>query len=107
MNTPNKFKFRCNGIFLDGAKLSPKAAQAVADIFPVVKKDFEAMMDGGYIDGVGNVYFGSRSCVSGVLDRLKGFYSEDVLTDPYGWTMDALRDCAQADYYYAFEKDWD
>ena len=32
---------------------------------------------------------------------------EEILEDPLAWAFDALRDAASADYWYAYEKQWD
>jgi hypothetical protein len=31
----------------------------------------------------------------------------EFVADPYPWVMDALRDCAEADHWYMYEKEWE
>jgi hypothetical protein len=28
------------------------------------------------------------------------------MAEPLAWVLDSLRDCAHADYYYTYEKEW-
>lgn len=105
---------KVNGIDLQAAKLSPEAQEAVTAVLPQCREDFRAMMvpnrfqdDVGSIPGLsGDFYCGGRfSSDTRVMDRLRG-WSDEVLANPKAWVMDALRDCASADHWYTFEKEW-
>jgi hypothetical protein len=43
-----------------------------------------------------------------VMDRIESAITDEAefLANPYAWCLDALRDCAGADHWYTFEKDW-
>lgn len=43
-----------------------------------------------------------------VLDRIRSAVTDEAefQADPKAWIMDALRDCAGADHWYTFEKEW-
>jgi hypothetical protein len=43
-----------------------------------------------------------------VLARIESAIASEAefLADPYAWCLDALRDCASADHWYTFEKDY-
>ena len=43
-----------------------------------------------------------------VLGRIRSAVTDEAefQTNPKAWIMDALRDCASADHWYTFEKEW-
>lgn len=51
----------------------------------------------------GNRYYDNET----VLDRIESAATEyEFLENPDGWVMDALRDCASADHWYTYEKQY-
>lgn len=120
MNFANyRFLGQCNGIDCQGADITGRRKEQIESIFDAVLHQFETMLNDtpGTKDGV-NARFGymvgSRCTLSGVLSRLqgKGYQIEQTLASSTAhatlrdWVLDALRDCASADYYYNFEKDY-
>ncbi len=41
-----------------------------------------------------------------LLRILSAASEEEVLKDPMAWALDGLRECAMADHWYEYEKDW-
>ena len=111
MNFINK----CNGIDV-GSSVTPEAKAAVKAVFDEARAEFRCFVQDNptfdHTDGADHHrmrYLGTQCSLSGVLARLGGF---DILGyhaiygSPKAWVLDALRDCASVDYWYAFEKEW-
>lgn len=112
--TYNEFPFlkRVNGVHHGVAPLTPEQQKTVESIFNECYREFEAMLkalpDYDSRDGCSHtkgLLMGYRCHVDGVLGRLQGF-SDTFSDDPKAHVMDALRDCASADHWYTYEKEW-
>lgn len=98
-----KFLFRCHGMCTDCA-LSSEAGAAVLAVLPEARTAFR-----DYAADKADTYdFGSRfSDDSVVAQRIATAATEgEVLRDPLAWVLDALRDCASADHWYTFVKEY-
>lgn len=61
---------------------------------------------GYYVCGYYSSDARGRCNLEGLLARLNGFGYQWPNYTPEQWVLDALRDAASAEYYYAFEKDY-
>jgi len=61
------------------------------------------------LGGRNDVWFAERfHNPSDVLGRITSVaYEHEFLKNPDEWILDAFRDCAQADYWYTFEKNYE
>jgi hypothetical protein len=105
------FLKRCNGYSSGTPELKKETAEAVVSILTQARMAFREWADNEQKSGRdGDFYYGHRfNTDSKVLQRIQsaeGVSSEDVSNDPMAWALDALYDCASADHYYTFEKEW-
>lgn len=101
------FLNRCNGY---GTQLLTVAAQkAIMAVVTHARYVFREETPTAEVGPCGKYEYGHRfwsdRCV---CDRIAHVATEaEVLADPLAWALDALRDCAAADYWYEHEKNWD
>lgn len=105
------FLKRCNGYGFDGPTLSDEAKSALVAVLPIARERFRVFMTNESVrpGGCDYYYAGSRFNDDGSIFRRieHAMESEDeVLNAPMDWALDALRDCAGADHWYTFEKDY-
>jgi hypothetical protein len=102
------FLGRCNGYSHNSARnLSKEARESLVKVLPEAREKFKAVQR-ILLDRGTQTYLGSRfESDDAVLARVGNVASSDeVLSNPMGWALDALRDCAAADHWYEFEKSW-
>lgn len=116
-NSLAPFLGKCNGGIMDGERLPEPVAKAVVAVLPAARTLFKGRLDSNEISNR-EYFLGSRfETDADILNRIWAAVSpnslfgprgtvEQVQHDPLGWALDALRDCASADYYYTFEKDY-
>lgn len=105
----DKFLGRCNGY---KGMLTP-STQAGVDVFAEVIDECRAQFESDFHNDFG--YYGKYETGprfrdnAMVMARIWSAVVDDseFLARPRAWVMDALRDCAEADHWYAYEKDWD
>lgn len=94
----------CNGYKFDQESFSPKAIEKMRGIYRTARTEFEINppKDGYY-------YFGSRfHSFDAIVSRIQSATDEEsFLQNSYEWVWAALKDCAGADHYYTFEKQWE
>lgn len=110
-----QFLNRCNGTSTKRLRLSSAAMRVYFEHKDKARADFRALAEkcgegrrGFTFDG-SDYYFGYRFLDdNAVLGRMESVLKSEAefLADPYAWCLDALRDCASADHWYRFEKDW-
>lgn len=102
---------KCNGISLNGRKLAEEESRLVMKVFPKVFAEFKNYVQGPGYDPRADMNpdlrldIGERCRPNGVFDRLRGHDITASFTIEE-WVADALRDCAGADYWYNYEKEW-
>lgn len=96
-------------MLLDGHQWSSKADTRFSEYVAVARKHLKKLVAEHMAPRDHEYHFGSRFYADDtVMFRIKSVASEsEFMLDPYAWIMDGLRDCAGADHWYAFEKDWD
>jgi len=96
-------KFVCSGYCIPVPKFSDKAIDKLKGIYPIAKTEFEinTPTDDDY-------HFGRRfNCVENIIDRITSATTEeDFVENSWEWIWAALKDCASADHWYTFEKEW-
>lgn len=106
------FLNKCSGIDAQGAALSREMKAKVESIYEVCIEVFTEMVrrTPGTKNDVNHrlrYYLGTRCNLDGVMKRLMGReYQMEWSANLLSWVLDALRDCASADYYYSFEKEY-
>lgn len=103
------FLKRCNGYGFGGPTLSDEAKDALIAVLPLARERFRVFMTNESANGNREYYAGSRFNDDGsVFQRIEHAMDSEseVLTAPMDWALDALRDCAGADHWYTFEKDY-
>ena len=101
-----EFLNRCNGSCSQQVKLSNATLYAFAANLPLARSEFMAQMPNGRDTGY---YYGPRFADDQtVLARIQSALKDEseFTTDPMVWCLDALRDCASADHWYKYEKDY-
>lgn len=96
----------CNGYLIGVPRLSESAILVFRRTIDEARVHFQRSppRDGGnYL--IGHRYLGDKS-VMGRIESAIGSESE-FLASPLVWCLDALRDCAGADHWYTYEKEWD
>jgi uncharacterized protein YciI len=111
-----KFLNRCNGTSSNRKQLSKEAfnvyCATVADARAVFRKaaaEHEDSLRRGFTFEGHELYLGRRFLDDNtVLARIESALAHEAefTADPFAWCMDALRDCASADHWYKFEKDY-
>jgi hypothetical protein len=102
------FLNECNGIHHGYAEHSNVAKVVLLAVYGPALEKFKAYV-GGRTNHDTQMEIGRRCQFEGVLDRLLGFDILGVhaaMGTPEEWVLDALRDCASADYWYAYMKDY-
>lgn len=106
-----QFKNRCNGYRLDSPSLSVDALLTLSAILPEARREFEAFLAATSEAGRhGEYHLGTRyGSDDMVRRRIESAIrsEEEFLADPLGWALDGLRECASADHWYTYEKQWD
>lgn len=104
------FLMKCNG---EGIRndYSPEAVAVLNEHADYCRGVFKSRVkqSGKYDEHYGPRYlFGSRfNTNERVLARIATKATEaEFLQNPTGWILDALRDCASADHWYKYEKDY-
>lgn len=116
------FLKRCNGLKIPAAPLSEAAVLVLKRALPRARDLFEAALRSGELDRHGDFHLGQRyrslydvqHRIESAIDKEPPIFSGDrvgggeaeFLADPEAWALDALRDCAAADHWYTFEKDY-
>jgi hypothetical protein len=90
----------CNGFSSERNKFSTQSVALITELLPDLRQAFNP------IDG--KQCIGHRcNSVSSITARIESATSErEFLTEPTAWILAALDDCASADYYYTYEKDY-
>lgn len=98
------FLGRCNGYRPD-AKLSPEAEAEVKAVLPDARKFFEAYMTANPDEHLerGRRYLDDSDVFRRIASAGR---TEEIVSSPFAWAADSLRECASADYYYTHEKQW-
>ena len=101
-----EFLNRCNGISSDRIVLSGEALTIFSMELPFARSEFMTYMpngrDTGYI--LGCRFYDDQTVLARITSRLKD--EAEFLADSKAWCLDALRDCASADHWYTYEKDY-
>lgn len=101
------FLGRCNGYKTLTPAFSNVAVEKVVDCLPEARlmmlgyfkeKEHELRLEAGHR------FHSDQS----VVERIASVATEqEFMAQPMDWVVDALRDCAGADYWYTYEKQWD
>lgn len=100
-------KIKCNGYSFNAPEYSESTKKLAFDLFeelrPVMMRELASRFGRR-----GDLYDGYRfKDNDSTLLRLCSAASEEVfLQNPRQWAWAALECCADADYWYTFEKDW-
>jgi hypothetical protein len=117
------FLNRCNGRHEPCKKLSEASFQLYCQHASKARADFGSLGNGAttFDYNTRSYHLGRRFLDdNAVLCRIEsalsgGLFQKPVADididaefqkDPYAWCLDALRDCASADHWYTFEKDY-
>jgi len=103
------FLKRCNGVNYQAPFLSEETKKALLAVLPYARERFRVFMTQNSLQGDSRYYTGVRfNDNNDVFMRVESAFptESEVLHAPMDWALDALRDCAGADHWYEFEKDW-
>lgn len=96
-----KISTYCNGIRPGSPPLDPEVTKRLKLVLPVARELFKLDVTDE------NFFFGGRFTDDhAALERIRAAQptANEVLNNPVGWALDALRDCAATDYHYRYEK---
>jgi len=98
---------RCSGTRWPRQTFSPALIARIKAQLPSVRQDFDREMVKRFGRN-GDLENGYRfSDDQAAIARIESATTEEeFLKDVRGWLWDALEDCAKADYWYTYEKDW-
>lgn len=102
------FFFRCNGIWTGHRPYTQDAVNVFSSLVDPAREEFKKYVKENFVKSFRDYAFGTRYHDNRtVLERITSVTSQDeFMSDPINWILDALRDCAEADYYYFVEKSW-
>lgn len=111
----------CNGLAFPLADFKPGTLRVLQSAIPVARQWFKANVkpNDEYPEDLG-YWFGRRfNSDQDVIDRIRGASmgkflgpdnrrptDDEVMADVDRWVLSALKDCASADHWYMFEKDY-
>lgn len=105
------FLKRCNGYSVEASGLINRHSTVYIDLVNTIdqaRELFKHLHASGEIPG--EYHYGSRfNNTDSVIFRIESALETVEELDQLGlmnWALDALRDCASADHWYTFEKDW-
>jgi hypothetical protein len=104
-----KFLNRCNGSASKTIPLTDEERGFFNDAIGPARTQFRQVLEDGTLPGDQYLEGHRFSSTSRVVDRIISVSNRPILTEANAldWVLDALRDCASADHWYHFEKDWD
>lgn len=104
-----QFKNRCNGLSLNAPRFSDTAKQTLREVLPRARQAFREGIGDEEFGGQGQYELGGRFYNDDRVQRtIEGAIEElEFMSDPYGWCLDGLRECASSDHWYTYEKQWD
>lgn len=99
---------KCNGVKVQAQSYSLIARMIFSTLIMAVRNAYVNESQGAAYAHEFKELFGDRFKDDGlVLWTLQSAAKEaEFLKDPRKWIVAALRDCAQRDYWYTFEKSW-
>lgn len=101
------FLNRCNGYDLS-PRMTTTTRQVLDQVLPEAREAFRAFASSD-LGRAGRYELGYRFDSNDTVERriTSAIEAEaEFLADPRAWALDALRDCAEADHWYTYEKDW-
>lgn len=104
-----EFLNRCNGYTIGGIRFSQQSIDLIKQLHAELMPQFYQEYRKQFADSHGSDYErgGRFTCPVSIYLRIASACTEEEFkTDPKAWVWDALRNCAGADYWYAYEKDW-
>jgi hypothetical protein len=104
-----QFLNRCNGSASQTIPLTDEECGFFNSTIGPARTQFRQLLANGTLSGDQYLEGYRFSSTNKVIDRIISVADRPVLTEAntLDWVLDALRDCASADHWYHFEKDWD
>lgn len=100
-------KIHCNGYSLNADKFSEEVREAIKAHLPSCRTRF--LKENKDNMGRSGIYYADYRFYGDdrVISRIESATHEsNFLKHPDAWIMEALRDCAESDHWYTFEKEW-
>jgi hypothetical protein len=90
----------CNGFKSPRDRFSTRAVALIIELLPALRRSFQP------VEGRQEIGVRCRD-VDTITARIESATTElEFLAEPTAWVLAALDDCASADYYYTYEKDY-